>query len=138
MEQSSQPAADTQSEFEAEAQISGKGFGFFNRDGVATIAAGRVTLRNGKGEAVIDVPAAEVWADKARGSFGGVARLWINERKYGLQARSGSRSSGQTLAGGVRNVSRDVQRIKQSKGLVEQFLASLEAAGGHIGKPGGG
>jgi hypothetical protein len=63
-------------QFEAEAQI-GKGLKFIDRQGSASIGQGRLTLRTRKGDVIAEGPLSEVWAEKARFSGGGAARISV-------------------------------------------------------------
>jgi len=123
-------------QFEADAQI-GKGMRFIDRNGRATIGEGNLALYKRDGELMASAPIAEVWADKARCSGGGAARVCIGDESYSLQPlHIGRVTAGFTPAESVAaNLGRDIKRIKGARQFTQQFLEALEDAGAHIGTP---
>jgi hypothetical protein len=123
-------------QFEAEAQI-GKGMRFIDRHGRAIISDGRLVLHKENGELIASAPTADVWADKARMSGGGAARVWIGDESFSVQALHIYRTTAGFTPGGMAaaNIGRDIKRIKRGREFTQQFLQALEAEGAHIGKP---
>lgn len=126
--------ADVQ--FDADAQI-GKGMRFIDRKGRATIGEGKLALSKHDGELIVSAPIAEVWADKARWSGGGAARVWVGDESYSVQPlHIGRVTAGFTPAeSSAANIGRDIKRIKGARQFTQQFLQALEEAGAHMGKP---
>ncbi len=124
-----EPGSEPQ--FEADVQI-GKTFRYIDRRGTATIDGGRMSLRKREGDVIAEAPLAEVWADRVRGSL----HLWLGGDRYIVAPLQVRRANPETLSGGVTNILRDINRLKQGKELTERFLRVVEAEGGHIGKPG--
>jgi hypothetical protein len=120
--------------FEADAQI-GTRFRFIDRNGSAVIDGGRLILRKRDGETIAEAPIGEVWADKARGSGGGAARISIGGDRYTIEPLRINRANPAALGGDAANLARDVERLKKGRELTERFLAVVEAEGGQIGKP---
>jgi hypothetical protein len=123
-------------QFDADAQI-GKGMRFIDRNGRATIGEGNLALHKQNGELIASAPIGEVWADKARWSGGGAARIWIGDESYSVQPlHIGRTTAGFTAAeSAAANIGRDIKRIKGAREFTQQFLLALEEAGAHIGKP---
>lgn len=126
--------ADVQ--FDADAQI-GKGMRFIDRNGRATIREGSLTLSKQNGEVIASAPIGEVWADKARWSGGGAARVWVGDESYSVQPlHIGRITAGFTPAeSSAANLGRDIKRIKGARQFTQQFLQVLEEAGARMGKP---
>lgn len=122
--------------FEADAQI-GKGMRFIDRNGRATIGEGNLALYKRDGELIASAPIPGVWADKARWSGGGAARVWIGDESYSVQPlHIGRVTAGFTPAeSAAANIGRDIKRIKGARQFTQQFLEALEEAGAHMGKP---
>ncbi len=122
--------------FDADAQI-GKGMRFIDRNGRATIGEGNLTLSKQNGDLIASAPIGEIWADKARWSGGGAARVWIGDESYSVQPlHIGRITAGFTPAeSSAANLGRDVKRIKGARQFTQQFLQALEDAGARMGKP---
>ncbi|MGA2469091.1 MAG: hypothetical protein ABSG64_00185 [Solirubrobacteraceae bacterium] len=132
MEQGSEQ--QNESQFEADAQI-GKGLRFIDRNGVATIADGRLTLRKRNGDVIVQAPISEVRAEAARFSGGGAVRIWIGDEGYSVEPLRVHRVVAERLGGAATNLGRDVKRLKKGRELTQIFLAVVEAEGGKLGKP---
>ncbi len=122
--------------FDADAQI-GKGMRFIDRNGRATIGEGNLTLSKQNGDLIASAPIGEIWADKARWSGGGAARVWIGDESYSVQPlHIGRITAGFTPAeSSAANLGRDVKRIKGARQFTQQFLQALQDAGARMGKP---
>lgn len=120
--------------FEAECEISGRAVGTVIRDGLAKITEGRLTLSKSDGEVIVEAPVSEVRADKARFSFGAAARVSIGEDSYALTPKRVLRAAPGAVGGDARNLSRDIQRLRNGKELTQHFLTAVEAEGGQLGE----
>jgi hypothetical protein len=123
---------EDQAQFEAEVQI-GKTWRYIDRKGKAIIDGGRLTLRKGKGDVIAEAPLSEVWTDIVRGSI----NIWVGGDRYILTPLRISRAYEGRADGAATNLARDLGRLKASKELGAQFVAVVEAEGGHVGKPEG-
>src|SRR6059058_5992781 len=108
MESSNEP------DFEADVAI-GKGLRFIDRNGVATIDGGRLTLRKSNGDVVVEAQMSEISADKAKMSGGGAARVWIDGDRYTIEPQKVRRANPATLRGDAANLGGDITRLKKGR-----------------------
>jgi hypothetical protein len=115
--------------FEAEVKI-GKGIRTLDRHGIAAVSDGRLTLRKGKGDVIIDVGMGEFEAESAFG--GAVARIIVGGDKYAIEPIQMRRYADISVTGAGVNLAGDIKRFKQGKEMTAAFLAAIESQGGNI------
>jgi hypothetical protein len=115
--------------FEAEVKI-GKGIRTLDRHGIAAVSDGRLTLRKGKGDVIIDIGMGEFEAESAFG--GAVARIIVGGDKYAIEPIQVRRYADISVTGAGMNLAGDIKRFKQGKEMTAAFLAAIESQGGNI------
>ncbi len=112
--------------------VCGKGHRFIDRNGVATISGGHLTLRKSKGDVIADAPITAVRAQKARFSAGAATKISIGEERYAIEPLRVRRFLPGSAQGAAVSLQRDLSKIKEGKELTKTFLALLAAEGGHV------
>ena len=122
---------ETRTQFEADVQV-GSVWRYIDRHGKAAIEDGRLILRKRDGEVIAEASMSDVWADVIRGS----ANVWLSGKRYVVNALRIGQYHGPTVAGEMADLARAARQWKAAKELNGQFLAAVQAAGGHMGRPG--
>ena len=114
--------------FEASVAIS-QGVKPIANGGWLTLADDTLSLVDTDGQPVASGPVAEVWAKPRIGTMGSGISVWVGGNKYMISPGSGNRPGGLIAANRAASV------VAHGRKFGKAFLAALEAAGGHIGKP---
>jgi hypothetical protein len=116
-------------QFDADVQV-GKVWHYIDRQGRATVEAGRLSLRKRSGEVIAQADLSDVQTDVVRGSI----NIWMGGERYVITPLRARRAYEGTIAAAGTNLARDLKRLKASKQLGAQFLQVVEAQGGHVGR----